>query len=106
ALCGGDVCLRDLHEVPSGTQTEIGCHHAEMNVICNAAANGVACEGAWLIVNGEPCPMCAKMIHHAGIVRVLVVTGGFAGANGIHYLERHGVEVVHLEGPRDPRLSG
>lgn len=106
ALCGGDVCLRDVHQVPSGTQTEIGCHHAEMNVICNAAANGVACKGAWLIVNGEPCPMCAKMIHHAGIVRVLVVTGGFAGANGIDYLERHGVEVLHLEGPRDPRLSG
>lgn len=105
-LCGGDVCLRDVQRVPSGTRTEIGCHHAEMNVICNAAANGVACKGAWLIVNGEPCLMCAKMIHHAGIVRVLVVTGGFAGANGIDYLVKHGIELVHLEGPRDPRLSG
>lgn len=105
-LCGGEVCLRDTNEVVSGTRMEIGCHHAEMNVICNAAANGVACEGAWLIVNGEPCTLCAKLIHHAGIVRVLVVTGGYAGENGISYLEQHGVEVTHLEGPQDPRLAG
>ena len=24
---------------------EVGCHHAEMNVICNAAANGVPTRG-------------------------------------------------------------
>ena len=53
-LCGGDVCLRDAHAIPSGTMLEIGCHHAEMNVICNAAASGVATKGAWLIVTGEP----------------------------------------------------
>ena len=39
-LCGGEVCLRDSLEVKSGTRMEIGCHHAEMNVICNAAATG------------------------------------------------------------------
>jgi len=91
-LCGGDVCLRDTMGIESGTRMEIGCHHAEMNVICNAAANGVRCRDAWLIVTGEPCMMCAKMIHHAGIVRVLVVDGGYAGANGVDYLKDHGVE--------------
>ena len=40
-LCGGDECLRDTMNVKSGTRVEIGCHHAEMNLICNAAANGV-----------------------------------------------------------------
>lgn len=102
-LCGGDVCLRDSLQIKSGTRTEIGCHHAEMNVVCNAAANGVPTRGAWLIVNGEPCMMCAKLIHHAGIVRVLVVDGGFAGANGVEYLRQHGVNVTAHEGPRDPR---
>ena len=53
-LCGGENCLRDVHEVPRGTRIEIGCHHAEMNVICNAAAGGVATQGAWLVVTGEP----------------------------------------------------
>lgn len=102
-LCGGDVCLRDTMGIPSGTRTEIGCHHAEMNVICNAAANGVRCRGAWLIVTGEPCTMCAKMIHHAGITRVLVVEGGYRGENGVQYLRDHEVEVVTVEGPQDPR---
>ena len=104
-LCGGDRCLRDTMAIPSGTRLEIGCHHAEMNVICNAAAAGVACRGAWLIVTGEPCLMCAKLIHHAGIVKVLVVAGGYTGENGIRYLADHGVEVDHREGPQDPRLS-
>ncbi|MEE2667190.1 MAG: hypothetical protein VYC27_06075, partial [Candidatus Thermoplasmatota archaeon] len=54
-LCGGEVCLRDAEDVVSGTRVEIGCHHAEMNLICNAAANGVPTKGAWLIVTGEPC---------------------------------------------------
>jgi dCMP deaminase len=104
-LCGGNVCLRDEMKIASGTRVEIGCHHAEMNVVCNAAANGVRCRGAWLIVTGEPCAMCAKLIHHAGITRVLVVEGGFAGENGVQYLRQHGVEVVTVEGPKDPRLT-
>ena len=103
-LCGGEVCLRDTQQVQSGTRMEIGCHHAEMNVVCNCAAGGVSTKGAWLIVTGEPCMMCSKMIHHAGILRVYVVAGGYAGENGISYLLAHGIEVVQVEGPQDPRL--
>ena len=102
-LCGGDVCLRDTKEVQSGTRMEIGCHHAEMNVICNAAANGIRTQGAWLLVTGEPCLMCAKLIHHAGISKVIVVQGGYAGENGCLYLVNHGVDVDHTDGPKDPR---
>ncbi len=105
SLCGGEVCLRDQMGVVSGTRMEIGCHHAEMNVICNAAASGVATRGAWIIVTGEPCILCAKLIHHAGISKVIVVTGGYAGENGVGYLESHGIEVEATEGPRDPRLE-
>lgn len=104
-LCGGHECLRDSLGVKSGTRMEVGCHHAEMNVICNAAATGVACAGAWLIVTGEPCILCAKLIHHAGITRVLIVEGGYAGENGVSYLENHGVAVQRVDGPRDPRLG-
>jgi dCMP deaminase len=104
-LCGGDFCLRDRLAIPSGQRMEVGCHHAEMNVICNAAANGVPTRGAWLIVTGEPCVLCAKLIHHAGIVKVLVVDGGYMGENGLEYLERHGVAVDRIDGPRDPRLT-
>lgn len=105
ALCGGAVCLRDDLAIASGTRMEIGCHHAEMNVICNAAAHGVPTRGAWLLVTGEPCLLCAKLIHHAGITRVMVVRHGYAGENGCDYLLSHGVEVTHVDGPRDPRLA-
>lgn len=103
ALCDGDSCERDTRQVMSGTRMEIGCHHAEMNVICNAAANGVQTRNAWLIITGEPCLLCAKLIHHAGITRVLVVDGGYAGENGVQYLRNHHVDVVPVEGPKDPR---
>jgi len=102
-LCGGDVCLRTEQNIESGTRVEIGCHHAEMNLICNAAANGVPTRDSWLIVTGEPCLMCAKLIHHAGVVRVIVVGGGFAGANGISYLIDNRVSIQYVEGPQDPR---
>ena len=87
-LCGGEVCLRDTQQVQSGTRMEIGCHHAEMNVICNAAAGGVPTKGAWIIVTGEPCMMCAKLIHHAGIERCIVVSGGYSACQRCQYLDQ------------------
>ena len=103
-LCGGDECVRDTCGVRSGTRMEIGCHHAEMNVVCNAAASGVATSGAWLLVTGEPCILCAKLIHHAGIDKVIVVGGGYAGENGVEYLRRHGIDVETVDGPKDERI--
>lgn len=76
-----------------------------MNVICNAASRGVGTAGAWLIVTGEPCLMCAKLIHHAGIKKVLLVKGGYIGENGLNYLQEHGIEVELHEGPPDPRSN-
>lgn len=103
-LCGGKVCLRNIENVVSGTKAEVGCHHAEMNVICNTAAANVSSRGAHLIVTGEPCMMCAKLIHHAGITRVYIVEGGFRGDNGVSYLETHDIAVELVDGPQDPRV--
>ncbi len=49
--------------------------------------------------------MCAKLIHHSGILKVYVVEGGYKGANGVQYLRDHGVLVEEVEGPKDPRIS-
>ena len=104
ALAHREKLLADNPPIKSGTMYEIGCHHAEWNVISNAAARGVATAGAWLIVTGEPCILCAKLIHHAGITKVLCVRGGFMGGDaGPVYLRQHGVEVEYVEGPQDPR---
>ena len=68
-------------------------------------SNGVPTNGAWLIVTGEPCMMCAKLIHHSGIGKVVIVDGGFSGENGVSYLENHGVPVQRTDGPKDPRVG-
>lgn len=102
-LCGGAVCLRDVEQIESGTRAERGCHHAEFNAICQAARVGTAIDGAWIITNGEPCEMCAKAIHHSGVVKVVVVGGGYSGINGLAYLQQHGIEIALVAGPQDPR---
>jgi len=92
--------------IASGTRMELGCHHAEANVLGNALRRGASVLGAWLIVTGEPCMMCAKFIHHAGIAKVFVVQGGYAGGiAGVEYLKRYLVEVEYVDGPADPRTA-
>lgn len=103
-------CLRDYAGVPRGERIEIGCHHAEMNVICNAAAGGVKTAGAWLFCTGEPCLLCAKLIHHAGVQRVFCASGEKLPAKptsitipaGPTYLRSHGISVDYF----DPQAAG
>lgn len=101
-LCGGAVCERTARGIRSGERVEVGCHHAEANAVALAARTGRSLEGTWAIVTGEPCLGCAKLLHHAGVVRVCVIDGGYAGENGVGYLREHGVEVVPYDGERDP----
>lgn len=96
-LCGGDCCIRTKQNIESGTQIQIGCHHAEMNVICNSAANGVETEGAWMIVNCQPCLMCAKLIHHAGIKKVITIANTYNTSEGVSYLVNHGIFVEQVK---------
>lgn len=98
------LLLDKYKPIKSGTFMERGCHHAEFNAIANAAADGVALSGAALIVTGEPCLMCAKLIHHAGITKVYCVRGGYlGGSEGPDYLRQHKVAVEYVEGEQDPR---
>lgn len=94
-LCGGELCNRDSYSIQSGTHLEIGCHHAELNCILNAGRTGNSTLGKVMIVTAEPCLMCAKAIHHAGVSEVIVVKGGYSGSakNGLSYLCEHGVSV-------------
>ena len=102
-FCGGNRCERE--GIESGTRLELGCHHAESNALANAARRGASTEGAWLIVSGEPCLMCSKILFHAGIKHVYCVQHGYAGgSDGIEFLRINGVEVTYTSGPTDPRL--
>lgn len=95
-LCGGEHCERDARQIISGTMTEVGCHHAELNAIINAARRGSSTFGAWLAVSRTPCLNCAKAIHHSGLSRVYVIdeTSAELTCQGAAYLREHGVEVI------------
>ena len=93
-LCGGMLSPTRWTSIECGWRSAI----AEMNVV----------NGRQRVPTGAgsrewACMMCAKLIHHSGIERVLIVEGGYMGANGVSYLEGHGVEVQRVQGPPDPR---
>ena len=90
-LCGDTTCTRDDLSVLSGTRGEVGCHHAEVNAICNAARSGHTTAGMHMAVSCSPCLMCAKMIHHAGITQVYFQESNYT-SDGIEYLDQH----IHL----------
>lgn len=96
-LCGGDRCTRTDMKIPSGTNTQVGCHHAEMNALANAGRNGVKTLGAAMIISCEPCVACAKQIHHFGISCVYVISGTYSTTEGIDYLAANGVDVTLIE---------
>jgi dCMP deaminase len=53
---------------------DIAAVHAEMNILCFCAKNGIRVEGCDMIVSDFPCSQCSKHLHQAGI-------------NNIYYLE-------------------
>ena len=92
-LCGGSDCLRDRFKVKSGTQNDIGCHHAEINAILNATRIGTSTMGKWMFTSCDPCLMCAKSIHHAGIKRVYAPLNTEVHQQGLKYLKENGIEL-------------
>jgi dCMP deaminase len=54
-----------------------------------------SCEGATLYITLSPCKECSKLIHQAGITRV-VFQEAYKDMSGLEFLEKAGVPVVHL----------
>ncbi|MDR9399833.1 MAG: dCMP deaminase family protein [Psychroflexus sp.] len=70
--------------------------HAEANAITKVASSTHSCNGATLYITLSPCRECSKLIHQAGIVRV-VYQKAYKDSSGIDFLERAGIDVEHLE---------
>lgn len=69
--------------------------HAEANAILKVAASTQSCLGATLYITMSPCRECSKLILQAGIKRV-VYKEEYSDNQGILFLKKSGVEVVHL----------
>ncbi|MAT90129.1 MAG: CMP deaminase [Flavobacteriaceae bacterium] len=69
--------------------------HAEANAILKVAASTQSCHGATLYITMSPCQQCSKLIHQAGIKR-LVYHELYKDNSGVKFLERAGVSISHL----------
>jgi dCMP deaminase len=70
--------------------------HAEANAILKVAASTQSSKGATLYITLSPCQNCSKLIHQAGIIRV-VYSKAYKDLSGVKFLEQAGIEVVHVE---------
>ena len=70
--------------------------HAEANAILKVAASAQSCEGATLYITLSPCRECSKLIHQAGIKRV-VYSVKYKDRSGLDFLEKAGVILTQLD---------
>lgn len=70
--------------------------HAEANAISKVASSTQSCKGATLYITLSPCKECSKLIHQAGIVRV-VYKEAYKDNSGIKFLEKAGIDVKLIE---------
>jgi len=69
--------------------------HAEANAILKVASSTQSCKGATLYITLSPCKQCSKLIHQAGIVKVVYATK-YKDTAGIDFLAKAGIELIHL----------
>ncbi len=70
--------------------------HAEANAILKVAASTQSCKGATLYITLSPCRECSKLIHQAGIRRV-VFSQAYKDASGLDFLKKAGVKITQLD---------
>tara|TARA_B100001564_G_C20606021_1_gene655182 strand:- start:324 stop:806 length:483 start_codon:yes stop_codon:yes gene_type:complete len=70
--------------------------HAEANAILKLAKSNNSAEGATLYITLSPCRDCSKLIHQAGIVRV-VYRDEYKDTSGIDFLKSANVEVEKFQ---------
>ena len=69
--------------------------HAEANAILKVASSTQSCDGATLYITMSPCKECSKLIHQAGITRVVYISG-YKDMSGVEFLEKAGVLVENI----------
>jgi len=70
--------------------------HAEANAILKVASSTQSCKGATLYITMSPCKECSKLIHQAGIVRV-VYEIAYKDDSGLKFLEKAGIDLKLIE---------
>ncbi|WP_068596392.1 deoxycytidylate deaminase [Vaginella massiliensis] len=69
--------------------------HAEANAILKVAASTQSCVGATLYLTLSPCKDCSKLVHQAGIIR-LVYIKDYKDQEGLDFLQKAGVIIDQI----------
>ena len=69
--------------------------HAEANAILKVASSTQSCKGSTLYLTLSPCRECSKLIHQAGIIR-LVYINEYKDTTGLDFLKNAGVIVEQI----------
>lgn len=69
--------------------------HAEANAILKVANSTQSCKGATLYITLSPCKECSKLIHQAGITRVVYLEE-YKDNSGIKFLEKAQVPLTQI----------
>ncbi len=90
-------CMRDKLNIESGTRQEM-CFsiHAEQAAIIQAAKMGISINGASIYITHQPCSLCARMIIHSGIKRI-VYEQDYPDKFSIKLLKEAGMELVKIK---------
>ena len=70
--------------------------HAEANAIMKVASSTQSCQGSTLYITMSPCQQCSKLIHQAGIVRVVYHTA-YKDNSGLRFLKKAGIVVEQIK---------
>lgn len=96
--CGKDhSCDRELLQIESGTKNEIGCIHAEENLIINAARTNNSLKDTIVFLSTYPCLSCAKLLAQSGISKLYVISNSYPAQEGIEFLTKMGIKTVKVE---------
>lgn len=70
--------------------------HAEANAILKVASSTQSCKGATLYITLSPCKECSKLVHQAGIKRIVYIRD-YKDDAGLKFLKKAGVEILKID---------
>jgi dCMP deaminase len=88
---GFDNCCED-----DNGETNWYVLHAEANALMKLSKSTNSSKGATLYITLSPCRDCAKLIHQAGIKRVVYITE-YKDCSGIDFLKKADIELEHIK---------
>ena|SRR3989338_5439332 len=93
----GHMMKKTVHEDGSVHEHCVRTAHAEQNVVCQAAKNGIPLDSADLYVKMTPCFSCAKMLINAGIKRIICLRRYHEDTDTINMLKEAGIKLDFIE---------